>query len=113
MRENKYPDVPLRRIVVKGTKDVIELTGYLSLNLSAAYFELEINGIKHDSVELNISQYDVLGVFNKKSLSLSGVLEEDIPVRVRGTSKLSTRPKYLFYVGDQIVHKQLGDQGGL
>ncbi len=113
MTKSIYPDVPSRDIKVCGTKDIIRLTGYLALDRSTALFELFINGKKDDFVVLNIRQANVSGVFNNSSLALSGFLEDDISVRVHGVSRLSTRPEYLFYVGDQLVHKEFGDEGGL
>ena len=108
MNNNKYPDFFARRIPVKGTKDLIELFIKISFDRSSVLFELVINECKCDDHEMVLGKEHDRGVFSNGQLTLKGHLEEDIPVKVVARHTVSGRPEYNFYVGEQMVHREVG-----
>ena len=54
-----------------------------------------------------------LGYLYGLSMKLYGSLREDVVVRVECTPAEFAKPEYKFYVEDQLVHKEFGDEGGL
>lgn len=105
---NKYPDYFARRIPVQGTKDLIELLIKCSVDRTSVLFELVINGRKCDEHEMTLGKEHDRGIFCNGPLTLNGVLDQDIPVKVVARHGISGRPEYMFYVGQQEVHNEIG-----
>lgn len=112
MLSNDHPGQSECRIVVKGTKDSIELIGRRAAKPNTIIFLLNINDVKHDYVTFKLSDKTLAGILDGNPFTLCGTLygdaDDDITVRVEGRDNGFTRPEYSFYVGDQEVYNQKG-----
>lgn len=115
MIKNTYPDMASRRIKVEGTADEIELVGKLSADKTTVLFKLYINKSLCDHIEFRPLVEDVkaLGYLYGLQPRLNGLLREDVMINVECKPADYAMPEYLFYVQDQLVHKEFGDKGGL
>lgn len=98
-----------RRIIVKGTKDTIELVCSYSKHKSFCNYELLINGVSHEKFSAS--------PFNTKkhgfNYELNGILNSDINVTATIKTYLFKRTEYAIYVDNQEVHKEKGAHIGL
>ncbi len=105
--------IATRRIVVEGTRHTIALTGKMNRPQTDAVFALFINGILHDKITLNIKQMEFRRYFKHYEWMLNGKLEDEVLIGVKVRTGIFIRPEYSFYVGDQLVHKEKGNWGGI
>jgi len=115
MIKNTYPDKATRRIKVEGTTDEIELVCWLSTDEIRALIELFINKVRRDHIEFKplVENVSELGYLYGLKLTLTGYLREDVRVKVECEPGTYAIPEYSFYVEDQLVHKEFGNEGGL
>ena len=92
-----------RVTIVEGTNDVIKFVAKMHDYKYQYVFILLINDTQHD--RLVISAFN--GLFGY-SRTLTGLIQENIVVKVLLRSHVFRRPEYIIYVGEQIVHKQKG-----
>ncbi len=100
------------RVVVKGTKDIIELIGRRGKKPNTIIFLLYINNVRHDVITYTLSDKPLAGILDGNPFTLQGTLygdaDDDIAVIVKGRDNGHTRPEYSFYVGDQEVYNHKG-----
>jgi len=115
MINSAYPDKAARRIKVEGTTDEIELVCWLKADETSALMELYINKVRCDYIEFKPLVEDTkrLGYLYGRGMMLYGPLRDDVIVRVECTPSQFSKPEYVFYVEDQLVHQEFGNEGGL